>query len=62
MTAVTTSDLPPLEGETITRRITILDHELVLVWGYDTLMEDPYLRVFSPDGEFIDDLYVECAG
>ena len=57
----TRADLPPLEGEIITRRITILGRELVLEWGYDTLMEDPYLRVFTPAGEFLDDLYMECA-
>jgi len=53
------SDLPDLAGEIITKRITILDRDLVLEWGYDTLMEDPYLRVFTPAGEFLDDLYME---
>lgn len=60
MTApITRADIPPLEGGIITKRVTILGRELVLEWGYDTLMEDPYLRVFTPAGEFVDDLYME---
>lgn len=59
MTALTRADLPPLEGEIITKRITILDREVVLEWGYDTQMEDPYLRVFTAAGEFLDELYME---